>query len=121
MSFINATPHEIKIYSDDKKNVIKTIPVGKFVMRLKTDQQKYINTIDGIPIYTDQKFTGIEVLDSLGKAVRFELGGDKIIVSSHVKQYIDENLSQFSGCFFVPDSNEGASDKMESYWELQDY
>lgn len=109
MTFVNATPHEIKIFKEDKKTLLKTIPVGEFVIRLDTEPQKYIKHVEDIPIYTNQKFTGLNLGHKEKDIKQIGLDNKKVyIVSYMVKDYIKEHHPKMSDIFYIPDGNEGA-------------
>lgn len=108
MVFVNATPHEIKIFKEDKKTLLRVIQPGPFIIRLKTKKQIYIGHVEDIPIYTNQEFIGVEVSNKEGGIERIEIEKGKVyIVSFYVKEWVDKHHKDLSSFFYIPDSNEG--------------
>ncbi len=54
-TLINLTPHEIKVYADDKTTVLKTYPsVG--TVRLTEDEPKMLDSFDGVPVHAPYSY-----------------------------------------------------------------
>lgn len=109
--FVNTTPHEIVIYDEkDKTTQIKKIPASRLQIRLKSTAQEFKTNIDEIPIWTAQKFTGLEVLydnNPISNSQMMEYNRNLFIVSLPVKMYIDENHKDVKHLYFTVDSNLG--------------
>lgn len=90
--FVNTTPHDIVVYDAAGENIIKTIPKSDFQIRLRSTQQEPQRIIDGIPIYSNQRFLGLEFL---GTGSRTELvldDGKMYIVSLVVQSYVCQHI-----------------------------
>jgi hypothetical protein len=54
-TLINLTPHEIKVYGDDKTTVLRTYPsVG--AVRLTEDEPKMLDSFDGVPVHAPYSY-----------------------------------------------------------------
>jgi len=111
-NIINATPHSIHLYSKDKKKMLMVLESEGFYIRMKSEPQIFLYTIDiddiSMDVNSEQDFTGL--MDQSGKDldVKQLFDGEKLenmyIVAWPVLEYVKKNYSMYSDRFFTPDS-----------------